>query len=353
MEQLRLHFPEYEVEEIDLTREFLRTHRWMLVLNFLHIWRLYWREILTRRHPWRQCFFRTPYLFQTLRRLIRRRLARRRAEYAFSFQTQSLFDASLPGLPHFVYTDHAHLTNLCYPAFSREGLFARSWIDLEREIYQHATHIYVMGEHVRRSLLEQYGCDPARVTCILAGSNAATEALPLVNGGYTNCTIVFVGVEWERKGGPALLEAFTLLLGRLPEARLIVVGCTPPVEHPRVEIVGRVAPEEVRRHLVRASVFCLPTRIEPFGIAPIEAFVHGLPVVTTRIGAMPDLVQEGESGRLVAPDDPAGLAEALLELLTDPEKCRSFAAHGRRHVSEHYTWAAVGRRLRDGIVAAL
>ena len=71
------------------------------------------------------CFWRTPFIFQKTRQLLRAMLAPRREEFAFSVQTQSLYDASLPGLPHFVYTDHTHLANLGYPAFSRDRLFAR------------------------------------------------------------------------------------------------------------------------------------------------------------------------------------------------------------------------------------
>jgi glycosyltransferase involved in cell wall biosynthesis len=117
--------------------------------------------------------------------------------------------------------------------------------------------------------------------------------------------------------------------------------------------VGRAPHEVVKKCLTRASVFCLPTRVEPFGIAVVEAFFHKLPVVTSNIGAMPDLVAKGEVGLTVPPDDPVALADALLELLTDPEKCRQFGERGYEIVSRRYSWNEVGRRLEEGIRACL
>jgi glycosyltransferase involved in cell wall biosynthesis len=352
-EQLRLQFPEYDLEEIDIEVEILRHQRGVVARNFASIVSRYWRELLTKRQTIRLCFYRTPYIFQQIKELLRARLEPRRHEYAFTIQTQSLYDASIPGLPHFVYTDHTHLTNLTYPGFPREELFAREWIDLEQGIYRNADHVFVMSEHVRASLRQQYGLAPERATCVYAGSNIDPSPIPLENGDYTNQTIIFIGIDWERKGGATLLKAFEEVLIELPKAKLVIVGGNPPVDHPQIEVVGRAQREAVKSHLTRASVFCLPTRIEPFGIAVVEAFFHHLPVVVSNIGAMPDLVRDGESGHLVAPDDPKALAKALLDLLSDPAKCRRFGEAGYRTVAERYTWEAVGRRLRAGIDACL
>jgi glycosyltransferase involved in cell wall biosynthesis len=270
----------------------------------------------------------------------------RKDGYAFSFQTQSLYDCSTPGLPHFIYSDHSHLANLMYPAFSRTELFPRDWIDLERETYNRARHIFVMSEHVRRSLVDQYGCDPQRTAAVGGGSNVDPTPVPLQNDEYRNQTIVFVGVDWERKGGPTLIEAFQRVRTRFPNARLVIIGTSPVVREPGIEILGRVPREEVKARLARASIFCMPTRIEPFGVAVVEAFFHELPVVATNIGAMPGLVCDGENGRLVPPDDPQALAEALIELLSDPEKCRRFGQAGRELVSKRYSWEIAVERIR-------
>ncbi len=352
-EQLRKHFPEYDIEEIDLVADILRNHEFIVLKNFLCIiWR-YWRDLAARRQTIALAFYRTPYIFRKIRELIREKLAPRAHEFAFSFQTQSLYDASIPGLPHFVYTDHTHLVNLSYPGFPRSELFAREWIDLEQEIYRHAEHVFVMSHHVRDSLVDQYASDPGHSTCVFAGSNVDPTPVALRNDDYRNRTILFVGVDWERKGGPTLLAAFDLVLREIPDARLVIIGCQPSVSHPQIEVLGRVPREEVKARFSTASLFCLPTRVEPFGIVVVEAYYHKLPVVASRIGAMPDLIRDGETGRLVPPDEPQTLARVLIELLGDPEKLRRFGERGHELVREHYSWDAVGEKLRAGIVAAL
>ena len=351
--QLRRKFPEYEIEEIDVRADLLRPHEGVVLANLGHIVRHYWRELLSRRQTVFLAYYRTPYIFRKIRELVRARFAERASEFAFSLQTQSLYDASIPGVPHFIYTDHTHLANLSYPGFPRDRLWAREWIDLEHEIYRAARHVFVMSGHVRRSLIDDYAHDPARASVAYAGSNVDPAPVALANDDYGNQTVIFVGIDWARKGGPTLLAAFERVAERLPRARLVIIGCTPHADHPRVEVLGKLPREEVKRQLARASVFCLPTRAEPFGIAVVEAFYQRLPVVASNIGAMPDVVREGESGRLVPPDDPVALADALIALLSDPAQCRRLGERGCAIAREHYSWDAVGDKLHAGIAAEL
>jgi glycosyltransferase involved in cell wall biosynthesis len=106
----------------------------------------------------------------------------------------------------------------------------------------------------------------------------------------------------------------------------------------------------VPRHLLDASVFCMPTRIEPFGIAPLEAMARRLPVVATRVGALPDFVEENQSGFLVQDGDSHALADALSRLLDNPEMCRRFGQRGHEIFRSRYTWEAVSDRLRAEIL---
>ncbi len=202
---LRQHFPEYDLDTFDLS-EAVRRDRGLLVANVQHTVRLYGADIVRRRRTLRTAFWRTPYIFRTLRSLTRRHFAGR--GYSFGFQIQSLFDASLPGVPHFVYTDHTHLANLLYPGFDRSLLCAPAWIELERTVYRNATLNFTWSAHVRRSMIEHYGCSPEQVACVYAGSNVRIVDRQLDNDGYGNKNILFVGVDWERKGGPQLAAAF-------------------------------------------------------------------------------------------------------------------------------------------------
>lgn len=352
-EQLERNFPGHPIVEIDIAAEIVGGRPWLKLINLPSLLRMHGPGILLRRKRLLDIFDQSPFLYREVRRRLRARLAPMGPDLAFTLQTASVFDASVPGIPHFVYTDHTHLTNLSYPGFDPKDLLPKAWTDLEQETYRHAARNLTMSGHVRRSMIEDYGVDPERVVCVYAGSNTRGEALPLENDAYRNQNILFVGIDWERKGGPQLLGAFESVLAKHPAARLTIVGAAPKVSLPNCRVLGRLPLEEVRRHYARATVFCMPTRVEPFGIAPLEAMMQKLPVVVTRVGALPDFVQDGVNGRLVPPDDVDSLAGALSELLGAPEVCRRFGEAGHALVSEGYNWDAVGRRIRQVILSAL
>lgn len=293
-------------------------------------------------------------MFQRIRRAMRELVAG--GPFAFTFQTQSLFDASVPGVPHFVYTDHTELAATYYPDHDPRDLPSKRWLARERQIYANAALVFTMSSHVRRSVIEHYGIDPDRVRCVFAGSNVETTAAPpAAEDPHASKRVLFIGRDWTRKGGPQLLEAFRIARRQHPDATLVIAGSTPEVAEPGVEVLGEISAEEASAQYRRATVFALPTRLEPFGIVFVEALKHGVPVVATRLGAVPDIVQDGETGLLVEPGDVDGLAAALAALLGDPERCRRFGELGRRRMEERYTWAhtvdAMTAQIRATIAA--
>jgi len=352
-QELARNFPEFQLEEIDVGTDLLKRNPHVMLINWLWVFALYGWAIVRYRRSISPCFYYTPYIFRQIRRLLLNRLSPLRDELAFTVSTQSLFDAHLEDIPHFIYTDHTHLANLRSPTFHRAFLATQGWLDLEREVYQRATRIFVMGENTRASLIEQYGCTPDRIRCIYAGCHIDTSPVALENAGHANRTALFVGIDWERKGGPELIQAFEQVLAELPDARLRIVGASPKIHHPRIEVLGRVPLSRVKQLISEASVLCLPSRFEPFGIAVLEAFALKVPAVVTRIGALEYLVSDGESGRVVPPGDVGALAAAIVELLADPEKCRRYGETGHRFALEHFTWEAVGKKLRTEIVRAI
>ena len=114
-------------------------------------------------------------------------------------------------------------------------------------------------------------------------------------------------------------------------------------------MIGHCPVDEVHQHYERADVFCLPTRREPFGVAFVEALHHGLPIVATRIGAVPDLVEHGDNGFLVEVGDVDGLAAHLEQLLADPALRHRMGASGMRRARQNYTWSAVAQRIADRV----
>jgi len=154
----------------------------------------------------------------------------------------------------------------------------------------------------------------------------------------------------ERKGQDVLLEA--LVHVRVPAGRRLhwFLGGEGPLLEPLREqarqlVAGR--PEELSIHipgervepaslLPAADLFCLPSRREGLGVALLEAMAVGIPVVASRVGGMAEAFVDGESGLHVEVADPAGLAEALSQLLDDPDLARELGRAGRARVEAEF-----------------
>ena len=93
--------------------------------------------------------------------------------------------------------------------------------------------------------------------------------------------------------------------------------------------------------------------MEPFGIAFIEALYYKLPIVATKIGAIPDFVKPGENGYLVETGDVEGLARYLDIHLSDPGKCKAFGDYGFAFVNANYSWNKVAEKMSAAIKANL
>jgi len=350
---LKSTFPEFEVDTIPIV-EVVKGHREWIAPNLCYVGKEYGREIARRHTTLRNAYFSTTYAFTHLHAAMRRFIDPDR--HLFSFQMQSLYNTSVPGVPHFVYTDHTHLSNLHYRDFDRTALRSRRWLDLERTIYETAKTVFTRSTDVAADLTRFYEIPADKVECVYAGSNVPVGDFGVgINDGYRNQRILFVGIEWQRKGGPELLEAFKCVLKSYPKAHLTIAGANVRVgvDVPNCSVLGNVPPHELSRLYAESSVFCLPTRREPFGIAFVEAMMHRLPVVGTRVGAVPDMVEEGVNGYLVEPEQPDALATALCRLLAAPETCREFGQRGYEKAIQRYTWQKTGERIRARILNSL
>ncbi|WP_310415420.1 glycosyltransferase family 4 protein [Chamaesiphon sp. OTE_8_metabat_110] len=345
VEILTREFPNLEIETIDVFTDLVNTKD---LATIFHTLNEYSKEIFDRTLHIGNRRLYTSYFFHKLRKALVKRLAGR--NYLFTFQTQSLFDASIPGIPHFVYTDHTALANLTYRGFDRAKLPSSAWIECEREIYHNATLNFTMSENVADSIVKDYGVPAHKVANILCGPCLnVPQAEVFDDNRYHHQKILFVGIEWERKGGPILEEAFKMVLDKFPNATLDIVGCSPKVTTPNCNIVGKVPLPEVSEYYKKASVFCLPTRFDPNPNVCFEAMAHKLPVITTNGGSRPEFTIEGKSGYLVEVDNPHQLAEKAIELLASPQKCKSFGEYGHRMVWDKYTWEKTGARISQNI----
>ena len=197
----------------------------------------------------------------------------------------------------------------------------------EREAYLSARYVVGMSDWCAEDVISSYGVPREQVRTILPAANIDEESLPPAeewNGELSPLRLGLVGIDWERKGGPLLLEAASIL-GRMGhDVEVVVVGPDPSrvPAHPALRALGYVNKgRDVRRfvEIVRSFHFgCLLSRVEASGFSTLEYLRLGIPIITTAVGGIVDPKDAGLRFPLAA--DGEQIAEALLEVLADPDR---------------------------------
>lgn len=169
-------------------------------------------------------------------------------------------------------------------------------------------------------------------------------------------TILFLGRLGLRKGTFDLVRAFASVASQFPNATLVCAGDGAIAETQtlarelgvaaRVQCVGWLGPDRILQQLARATIFALPSHAEGVPMALLEAMAWGLPVVTTAVGGIPEVVQDGHNGLLLEPGDSHKLAAALATLLTNGELRHRMAENARLTILERYSREAAIERLQ-------
>ena len=223
----------------------------------------------------------------------------------------------------------------------------RSWIkqQLRQLLYgfvvRHAALVNPWTEWAARSLRDDYGVEASRLRVLPPGVDVdswrpgrrasdgpATDRLP---------RLLFVGGDFERKGGDVLLTAYREQLRGKVEIDL-VTRTTLDHADPALRLHTGLRPNDTRlRDLYQqADIFVLPTQADCFSMAGMEALASGLPVVTCPVGGVAELFQHGRQGYFVPPGDPRPLAEVLQVLVADAAKRRTMAIEARALAVERY-----------------
>jgi len=109
----------------------------------------------------------------------------------------------------------------------------------------------------------------------------------------------------------------------------------------RVTFTGLVAHSDVPAFYERADIYIGPSLYESFGVSIVEAMAAGVPVVATRVGAVPELISEGHSGLVVETANPSAIADAVIKLLTDTKLRNSIACEARKTVWKQFSWETI------------
>jgi glycosyltransferase involved in cell wall biosynthesis len=227
---------------------------------------------------------------------------------------------------------------------------------VDRGFARGARRLIAISEAVRAFLIAA-GHNREKLVTIHYGLDelpaARAEVTPEAAGIPADAPLLLaVGRLIAQKDHATLLRAFARVHERHSQARLAILGSGPLEGAILAQVRERglddavVLPgrQEIRDWLERADVFVHTSRWEGFGIVLLEAMLASLPIVATRVSAVPEVVADGQTGALVEPGDAEGLAAAVDGLLSDPEQARRLGAAGRARALEDFSVARMAER---------
>ena len=278
----------------------------------------------------------------------------------------------LYGVPH-VMTAHSLEPLRPWKAEQLGGGYAlSSWC--ERTAIESAAAVIAVSQGMAADIRASYPAVPAdRVHVIYNGIDAnqyrpdhGRDALDRFGIDPAQPSVVFVGRVTRQKGLPVLLRAaewidpsaqLVLCAGQADTAEL-QAEVTGLVEHLRASrsgviwLPGMLAKSEVIQILSHATVFVCPSEYEPLGIVNLEAMACGAAVVASAVGGIPEVVADGETGRLVPPGDERALAETVNALIANPAMAAEFGTRGRKRAVAEFSWDKIAAQTA-GLYAEL
>lgn len=265
-------------------------------------------------------------------------------------------DATIPAMMDYYRT---------YSHFSRATI--RNAIDGERRALAQCAAAIYSSDWAARSAIEDLGADRERVHVIPFGANidrhpSASEVDSWIKARRLDkCRLLFLGVDWYRKGGPLAVDVAALLNSRGLETELVVAGCDPPSHLPAfVRRYGFVdkSTESGRRKLAtllaEANFLILPSRAEAYGVVLAEACAYGVPCLTTDTGGIPTVVRNGVNGYVFDTSSPPEVyAAAVWDVHSTSGAYELLARSAFNESRFRLNWRVSGRKAADVIEAVV
>lgn len=282
------------------------------------------------------------------------RLLRSKPADALFFHTQVpavLSGALMRRLPSIVSVDATPKQfdglGLAYGHATGPDWLERGKFRLNQACFVRAARVVAFSHWVEDSLVTDYGIDAGKIEVVRPGLDVTRAPHVDRRGrqGSRPLRVLFVGGDFERKGGPTLLAAMDLLKDLDVELDVVTRSTLPETERRKVHNGLSADSPELRDLYANADVFCLPTRADALGLVFAEAGAAGLPLIGTDVGAVAEIVRDEETGVIVPVDGPKALAAALRRLLTDEDLRLGYGAAARVLVRAEYDEDVTSARI--------
>jgi len=336
------------------------------IFNYKWTWRV--REWLTMQKSLNRKFFKKNTVVEFLSsyakyfsKQLENDLKKRPVDVLFvsaSSQFIAYLETSIP----VIYMTDATFQQLqgYYPYFSNLPAYnLRQGIGLDKKAFQKAAHCMLASEWNKDSAINDYGINADKISVIPCGANLDTippkADLDLEASGQ--CRLLFLAVEWERKGGEIALETFRQLKQKGINPQLHIIGCVPPHDLSAetgitvIPFLDKNNPEQFRqlqKIFFQTDLLLLPTRAECAGVVFSESSAYGIPSITTNTGGVSTYVKNGING-FALPHAAAAdqYAKKIQEIVSDQQAMHALRLSARNYYEETLNWDRWGRRFEE------
>ena len=217
--------------------------------------------------------------------------------------------------------------------------------NIQMQYYQTCSGIFTMGKWLKADLTERCGISSTKVHHVGGGINLDKDLIH--PAGRTNNKILFVGRDFQRKGGFLVYKAFKKLKQRIPNLELYVAGPSiNPIQNPidGYYYMGDCSHKTLSVLFNKCDVFCMPSYFEAYGLVFIEALAYGLPCIGRNAYEMPYFIENGETGLLLEKDD-ADTLSTLIEELLNNDQIKQNVLNKKEYYLQEYSWDTVAGRI--------
>ena len=268
----------------------------------------------------------------------------------------------MPDTAHALSKEHTLIALVHHPLALESGLSNEAIDRLkqsETKALQYAKHVIVTSQATAK-IMKNFGVTEDRMSVVIPGTEVPPAA-PRVE--FTSTQLLSVGSVTHRKGFDVLINALSLIKDLT--WHLTIVGDTSRDDEcasqviqliqlhqlqTRITMIGTLSQAQLSTRYANSDVFVLASRFEGYGMAYTEAMAHGLPIIGTTAGAIPDTVPH-QAGILVTPDDVVELANAITKLVSEPMSRQMYAKEALKTASLLPSWQAAGAAFADVVLA--
>jgi glycosyltransferase involved in cell wall biosynthesis len=305
------------------------------------------RSFHPNRYMWDQLFDKNTWIFRKKTQICERKIQGLKNNVDLVLALGCLCAPTVGhSTPYVFYIDSTmKMAETEYPQWApfRSYKEIHDWVKLEQQAYSKAVKIFAFSEYTRRALIRDYGISGTKIVTVYWGANI--HEIPAYEKDYSSKTILFVGRDFERKGGAFLLKAFKEVRKEVKDAKLVIVGSMPKIAEDGVIVYGFVDEDEKLKLYRKASLYVMPSFYEPGGHVFAEAMAYKMPCIGSTKDAMPEIIEEGKNGFVVPLNDVGTLASRIVYLLTNDTLIKSMGKNAQRKAKEIFAWDKVADKI--------